>query len=123
MSGKKPIIDKPPQPWKPADATDTIRKIARGNFDLLQGIHDDERLSERGLIASDLVYVLKNGFVYDEPKPSSREGLYKYEIECPTPNSNGRSLRVVVIPCCANNSIRIITIMWRDETMISGSRR
>lgn len=104
-----------PQPWNPADATDSIRAIAKGNYKLHQKRHSSERLKERGLFISDLLYVLKNGFVYEDAAPSTREGFYKYCIECSTPNTNQRSLKVVVIPCINPAQLKIITIMWVDE--------
>lgn len=108
-------ISQRPQPWNPADATDSIRAIARGNFTLHRKRHSEQRLKDRGLFVSDLLYVLKNGFVFDEAIPSTREGYYKYCIEYSTPNTNQRSLRVVVIPCINPLSLKVVTIMWVDE--------
>jgi hypothetical protein len=77
-------------------------------------MHFKERLAERGLIMGDLTHLLRNGFVYDAPEESTRKGLYKYRVEGTTPNSEGRTLRAIVIPSngCA---MKVITIMWRDE--------
>jgi hypothetical protein len=58
--------------------------------------------------------LLKTGFVYEEPEPSTREGHYKYQIEGSTPNSEGRMVRAVVIPD-GNCAIKIVTVMWKDE--------
>lgn len=62
----------------------------------------------------DFLHLLKNGFVYDEPEAATRDGYFKYRVEGTTPNSEGRTLRAVVIPSngCA---MKAITIMWRDE--------
>ena len=75
--------------------------------------HAKERLQERELIQADLLHVLKQGFVYNDPEPASRDGYFKYRIEGPTPNSGGRNICAVVIP--GGTVIKVITIMWRDE--------
>jgi hypothetical protein len=76
--------------------------------------HLHKRLEERDLMMSDILHLLKTGFVYDEAEPSTREAHFKYRIEGKTPNSDGRTVRAVVIPSdgCA---LKIVTIMWRDE--------
>ena len=104
-----------PQPWGPADATSNIRTIARGQFTLTYQEHAKERLKERGLTTGDVLYVLKNGFVYDQAQPSTRDNCFKYSIEYSTPNSNQRSLRVVAIPGISPLELKIITVMWVDE--------
>ncbi|NTA84902.1 DUF4258 domain-containing protein [Agrobacterium tumefaciens] len=70
---------------------------------------------ERGLIISDVLYVLKNGFVYQTATPSTREGYYKYAIECRCPNGGNRSVRVVVIPEKEGCFLKIATVMWVDD--------
>jgi hypothetical protein len=104
------------QPWKPAEATREINRIAR---DRLVGLsytrHAVERLSERNLVVSDLLYVLRNGFVYEEPERATLLGLYKYKIEGQSPNSGARTLRVIAIPEERSLQIKVVTIMWRDE--------
>ena len=71
-------------------------------------------LQERSLLIGDLLHVLKCGFVYEDAQKTSRKGLYKYKIECTTPNSGGRSVRVVVIPY-SSAALKIVTVMWADE--------
>jgi hypothetical protein len=73
----------------------------------------------RELISGDILYVLKNGFVYNPGQQSTRIGLYKYQMESPSPNSGGRTVRVVVIPCpsCA---AKVVTVMWVDEPLDGG---
>lgn len=71
---------------------------------------------ERGLITSDLLFVLKNGFVYEPPEEESTvKGFYKYKVESQSPNSGSRTLRVIVVPDPKSCQIKLITIMWRDE--------
>jgi hypothetical protein len=103
------------QPWRPADATSNINAIARGNVQLTYKEHAVMRLKERALTTGDALHVMKNGFVYESAQESTRKGCYKYSIECTTPNSNQRSLRVVVIPGIDPRILKIITVMWVDE--------
>jgi hypothetical protein len=106
----------PNQPWKPADATDQLRLIGRNEWLTINRTnHFIQRLLERDLIIGDALHVLKNGFVYDEPEPSTKEGFYKYKMESTTPNSNNRVVRVVVIPDVKNKGVKFVTIMWVDE--------
>lgn len=103
-------------PWKPRKATEEIRRRARADdFTLWRTQHLVERLEERDLIISDVLHVLKTGFVYEQPEESTTPNLYKYCIDGKSPNSANRELRVVAIPEPDNNVIKAITIMWVDE--------
>ncbi len=64
---------------------------------------------------SDVLYVLKNGFVYDEPEPSTRQGYNKYKIDSLCPNGGNRAVRIVVIPDKRACQLKIVSIMWVDE--------
>jgi hypothetical protein len=100
----------------PAQATEAIRSKARdAKCSIAWTMHAKEQMSARQLLMGDALYVLKEGFVYEPAESASQIGLYKYKIECQTPNSNGRTVRVVAIPSnsCA---IKIVTVMWRDES-------
>ena len=104
-----------PGEWKPADATAEINRRAKSDvLNLSLSLHSKERMEERGLIVADLLHLLKHGFVYQPPETATREGFFKYQIDGTTPNSDGRTLRAVVIP--GNDaSVKVVTIMWRDE--------
>jgi Domain of unknown function (DUF4258) len=102
--------------WSAKEATDEIRKIARSkHLSLSYKIHARERLSERSLILSDVLFVLKYGFVYDNPIPSTRLGFNRYKMVSQSPNSGNRSIGVVVIPDKKSCTLKIITVMWVDE--------
>ena len=107
-----------PQPWTPAQATDRIRAIALGEYDLSYKWHAMEQLTERGLIIGDLTFLLKFGFVYDAAQPSTRKEFYKYRMQCRTPNSNNREVRVVVIPDWKRKQLKALTVMWADEPLV-----
>jgi len=108
-------MSKGPGSWTPAEATRKINECADSpGLQLSWTIHAEERLAERDLLTGDIIYLLKRGFVYEEPETATREGFFKYRVEGTTPNSDGRTVRAVVIPSggCA---IKIVTVMWRDE--------
>lgn len=105
------------EPWSPADATDYIREIAKNPaFSIAYKLHAKERMAERSIISSDVLHVLKRGFVYDEPVAAEKSaGYFKYVIESKTPSSEGRRVRLVVIPNAATMKIKMVTVMWVDE--------
>lgn len=69
---------------------------------------------KRELIMGDLRYLLKRGFVYDSAEPASLEGFFKYAVEGTTPNSEGRTVKAIVVPGLGHQ-LKIVTVMWRDE--------
>lgn len=109
------FMAKAPGRWNLADATKRINACAASDdLTLSWQEHAKERLRERDLIMSDAMHILKRGFVLNEPEPATRDGYFKYRIEGTTPNSDGRTVALVVIPDGANE-LKIVTIMWRDE--------
>ena|SRR5665213_1610712 len=109
-----------PQPWSPADATDIIRSIAKGDYILSQTEHILENLELRSLYMGDVLYVLKNGFVLTPAQSSTRKNWFKYRIDSKSPNSGNRFVRVVFLPCAKPNELKLITVMWRDEDTFKG---
>lgn len=111
------------QPWEPGDATIAIRKIAKNpRLNLTYKQHARDRLSERGLVMSDVLYALKNGNVYQNPIPATRPGFFRYRIECKTPNSGSRAIGIVIIPAKNGSLIKIVSVMWIDESdRVAGS--
>ena len=105
-----------PQPWSTSQATETIRRLAQGEkLDLSYSKHARERMEQRDLLISDILYVLKRGFVHRTAEKSTQPGLYKYRIESRTPNSNNRGVAVVVIPDEVKCWIKVVTVMWDDD--------
>lgn len=103
------------KPWSPRKATEELRKLARKDFNLCLTRHASDQMQDRGLYTGDITHVLRHGFVYEEAKPATRPGYNKYKMECTTPNSGSRSVRVVVIPGKKTRDLKIITVMWVDE--------
>jgi hypothetical protein len=101
--------------WSPADASRHLNAMAAdAKLDLSLTLHAIDRMTERGLIMADVLHVIKTGFVYEEPEATTRPDLWKYRIEGLSPNSGGRHVRVVVIPG-AGPSVKVVTVMWKDE--------
>lgn len=73
-------------------------------------------MEERDLTSLDILYVLQNGFVYKAAEPATRLGYWKYAMLGPTPNSNRREVKVIVIPSQAA-AVKVVTVMWADETV------
>jgi hypothetical protein len=104
-----------PQPWIPADATDEIRAIAkRDDFGLVLTMHAREQMADRSLIASDVLFVLKQGFVLNQAQESTGPDFHKYAIESRSPNSGSRTVRVFCIPDPGRLQIKVVTVMWVD---------
>ena len=109
------------EPYSASRATETIREIAnRDEFGVYLTVHARERMRERELILDDVLHVLKRGFVYDVGEPSAREGDFKYGMQCRTPNSGRRTVRVVVIPSAEEKEATILSVMWADEPLQRG---
>ena len=104
------------EPWGPAAATKAIREVTRHEkFKITLAGHARERMVERDLTMGDLLYVLKNGFVYAVPETATQPGLWKYCVETGSPNSGNRVVRVVVIPDVSRLWAKVVTVMWADE--------
>ena len=104
------------QPWSPADATSEINAIANSpNLRLTYSKHAREQMTERDLIASDVMFVLKRGFVLEPAEASTQTGLFKYCPQSRSPNSGNRTVRVVAIPDAKACWIKVVTVMWVDR--------
>jgi len=107
---------RPKEPWKPAEATERLRKIGQNKrLNLFYKRHAKERMAERDLIMGDVLHVLRHGFVHDDPEPATQDSYFKYRMECKTPNSGGRTVRIVAIPDEIRCHVKIVTVMWVDE--------
>lgn len=93
-----------------------IRRYAKASdLSLSYKLHAKERLAERDLTTLDVLHVLKTGFVYAEAAPATQPGRYRYAMEGTSPNTKGRSLRLIVIPSQCRTEMKIVTVMWADE--------
>ncbi len=74
-----------------------------------------ERFQERNLLIADIRYLLKFGYVYDDAEESTKNGFWKYKVEGTTPNSETRTLLVVIIPDFQHRTIKMVTVHWKDN--------
>lgn len=110
------IYQIPDEPWVPAYATTAIRKISRHpDLSLAYKVHATQRLVERGLLTSDILYLLKNGFVLVDAELATRPEYFRYVVTSTTPNSGGREIGAVVIPDASRLTIKVVTVYWVDE--------
>ena len=82
--------------------------------------HALDQMALRVITTPDVIYVLRNGFVYKEAIPATQPGLFRYAINSPSPNSNRREIRVILIPSLQSAAAKIISVMWADEQMQGG---
>jgi hypothetical protein len=109
----------PDRPLPPAKITGYIRAKISPELHLYWTEHAKEQLAERDLIMGDVFAVLRHGFIYEKGVPATQAGCFKYQMEGTTPNSNGRTVRIVVIPN-NRNELKIVSVMWRDEPLSKG---
>lgn len=103
--------------WSAAEAEARIHAYAAlGNeeLELAYTRHATQRMAERDIIASDIMYILASGHIDEEPGESTRPNYYKYKICGKSPNSGSREICLVVIPDPRRPAIKVVTVMWRD---------
>lgn len=104
------------EPWNTTDATYAIREMARHPaLSIAYKVHATQRLVERGIIVSDVLHLLRTGFVHKDAVKATQTGWYKYIVEGLTPNSAGRKIGAVVIPNAEYLKVKIVTVFWVDE--------
>jgi len=100
----------------PSKATREINKLPRDPLcDLSKSPHAEDRLEERTILTSDLLCLLRKGFIYELAEASTQKNLWKYKIEGVTPNSNRRTITAIIIPDFKTKHIKIVTCYWKDE--------
>ena len=104
-----------PEPWEPAVATRAINHLANAmGMRFVMKKHALAREDLRGIITTDILHILKTGFVYREHENATRPNYFKYQIEGRSPNSGNRIIRLCVIPDEKNVGIKVVTVMWVD---------
>ena len=96
------------------EAENKIHAYALGDPELTRTDHAMKRSKERGIIISDIMHILSDGYIDEEPIPSSRLGYCKYKICGMSPNSGSREMCLIVIPDPEEPAIKIVTVMWKD---------
>lgn len=71
--------------------------------------HFSQRCRERGVDAQDAQFVLRKGFIYDEPELNLRFQEWRYKVEGKPPDSEKRLK--VVITFLERDEVLVITVM------------
>ena len=101
--------------WRKMAEKLSPRKATQQINELSKTVHAEERLTEREILSGDLLYLLRNGFIYDAPTQATQPNLWKYVIEGATPNSNSKTLCAAIIPDIEKGHIKIVTCYWKDK--------
>ena len=110
-----------PEPWPPAEATDRIRRmVVNDYFDISFKLHAEDQMEARGITMPDVFHALKHGFVYGNAEPAQQPGLYRYTLQGGVLSSEGRDIKVILIPSMHKASAKIVTVMWADEVSVRG---
>jgi len=94
----------------PEEATARIREVAQGEYRLVLTGSVSRALVKGPLIMGDIRCVLSNGEVTAPAEKSSMDGIFKYLMECRTPNHPNSALKLVVI-ISKSNLIKVCAIL------------
>jgi hypothetical protein len=107
--------DHSPQPMSPEEATTHIREIASGEYDLWLTKHAKEKMIARDVFTPDVRHLLKFGTIARPGEVSTQAGIFKYRMESKTPNSENRTLALIVAPSTGRNVLKVLTVFWANE--------
>lgn len=96
-------------PWRRTVATDIINYQAK-NIDTSHTLSASVKsfLAEKGLSIFDILNVLENGTVVQEPQPTSRSKFFKYTVIGQTLDNLNLDLAVTVVPHFKQNANAIV---------------
>lgn len=98
-------------PLPPARATSYFRQVACTGREIIWTAHAIERVQFRGLQQSAVLVLMRDGFVYDTPKPGNRPGTFVYRLECR--DASKRAVGII-LTLLRSGATKIITVMWVD---------
>ena len=88
------------------------------SLDLVKTKHYSKQVKKRGIIQSDILYILKNPEYWEfEYLGEATRSSHKYKLCSKTPNSGKRTICIIVIPGILNcrEGVKLVTVMWQDE--------
>ena len=97
------------KPLSPTDATNKIREIAMDSGNVAITDHTIERMQERDFSMRDLLELLRNGYVDDEPEYNAETQEYKYKIARVVDTRTAAAITIII----NNEKLLVITIMWK----------
>lgn len=74
------------------------------------GQHGSERIIQRGFTRADVVHILRNGVIAEEPRKSGKRWKYKLELI----GYQGKGAAVVTL-IMKNNKLLVATAMWTNK--------
>lgn len=107
MTGKVLKFEKP---LEPLEATNKIREIAQDSAHIAVTNHTIERMEERGFTMRDLLELLRNGYVDDEPEYNADKQEYKYKITKSVDSVRTAAAITVIV---SDKKLLVVTIMWK----------
>ncbi|MBP9999423.1 MAG: DUF4258 domain-containing protein [Proteobacteria bacterium] len=93
----------------PTDATNKIREIAMDSDNIIITNHTIERMQERDFSMRDLLELLRNGYVDQEPEYNAEKQEYKYKIARVVDTRTAAAITIIM----KNEKLLVITIMWK----------
>ncbi len=109
MIDMKTKVIKFQKPLSPTDATNKIREIAMDSGNVAITDHTIERMQERDFSMRDLLELLRNGYVDDEPEYNAETQEYKYKIARVVDTRTAAAITIII----NNEKLLVITIMWK----------
>lgn len=98
------------RPLSPIEATNKIREIAQDSANVAITFHTMERMEERGFSNRDLIELLRNGYVDEEPEYNAEKQEYKYKITKTVDSTRTAAAITLII---SDKKLLVITIMWK----------
>lgn len=109
MIDKKAKILKFESPLSPVEATNKIREIAMKSENVMVTTHTIERMEERDFSMRDLLELLRNGYVDEQPQYNAEKQEYKYKIARVVDTRTAAAITVII----DNKRLLVVTIMWK----------
>lgn len=92
------------------DAQEKINKLAIDSSNVAISTHAIERMSQRDFMRTDILDILKNGIIAEEPEKRKNGDLH-YKVEC-RKFRGGRDAAVII--AIREDKLIVITVMWLD---------
>lgn len=92
-------------------AQQEVRKLAATSSNIVWTDHVYEQMGERGIDADDVLTVLRNGYVDDDPERGKRSSDWKVKVSL---RLKDRRVAVVVTVIQDGKRLILVTAFWRD---------
>lgn len=99
-----------PSPLSKRDAQDVIQKLAEDTGNIRITSHANERIDQRGFVFNDVLTILRNGIIHEEPRFEKHN--WKYRLDFTQFDSYRDAACVVSIQ--KKGKLDVITVMWID---------